>query len=201
MRSRSTSSRRPYPNPEHCAARHRCGRPHWRARRKKMASSSSACCNRIAPPQRQFGSPPRTYELADPQSRGGAVSPRRSSSPFSPPLACACPPSSSRRCQHQHQHGVRDDVPGRRSLSAAPERTERRRLDPQPAAPARRRQRLPHRRSARPVRSDARLQDGRRRVGRSVQVGRRREELEEHAAARVPAGRVARGPRVADQGT
>ena len=76
--------------------------------------------------------------------------------------------------------------PGRRSLPAAAERTDARRLDPQPAAPARRRQRLPHRRSARPVRSDARLQDGRRRLGRPVQVGRRRPELEEHAAAGFP---------------
>ena len=90
--------------------------------------------------------------------------------------------------QQQHQHGVRDDVPGRRSLSPASERAERGSLDAQPAAPARRRQRLPHRRSSRPVRPDARVQDGGRRVGRPVQVGRRREELDQHAPARLPAG-------------
>ena len=51
-----------------------------------------------------------------------------------------------RRGRPEHQHGLRHDLAGRRPLPAAPERAVDRRLLAQPPAPARRRQRLPHRR-------------------------------------------------------
>ena len=74
---------------------------------------------------------------------------------------------------------------GRRSVPAAAERAVERGLDAQSPAHPRRRQRLPHRRSAGSVRSAARLQDERGRVDRAVQVAGWRPDLEEHAGARA----------------
>ena len=97
-------------------------------------------------------------------------------------------PAATDRAGHQRQHRVGDDASRRRSLPAAAERTVERGLDQQSASHPRRRQRLPHRRHSAPVGSAAPAADELGRVGRHLQVARRRSELEEHAAARLSTG-------------
>ena len=99
----------------------------------------------------------------------------------------------------EHQHGVGDDVARRRPVPPATERAVARRVDEEPASPPGWRQRLPDRRH--PVRRRASgRNERRRRLARPLQVARRRPHVEEHPPPRLPAGRLARGPRVAPQG-
>ena len=113
---------------------------------------------------------------------------------------CVCRRSTAGRARHERQHGVRDDVPGRRPVPPASERTLERGLDAQSAAHPLRRERLPHRRHARPVRPAARLQDERGRVGRPVQVVDGGQNWKSTLLPGISAGRLARRARVADQG-
>ena len=160
--------------------------PRWQRRRAKRRASTLACCCRIAPLRRPSRFSPGIYELADRSLRRSRISAALLLAVLAA-VGVSCPRSS-----RQFPAATSTWFPGRRSRTAIPissVRTNRARQSPRATlAPARRRQRLPHRRSSRPVRSDARVQDGRRRVGRPLQVGRRREELDQHAPARLPAG-------------
>ena len=84
----------------------------------------------------------------------------------------------------QRQHGLGHHLAGRRSVPPAPERALAGRVDAQPAASARRGERLPDHRPSRAARGPG---DGRR-VAWRLQVDRRRPALDQHPPARLPAG-------------